>query len=65
MQIKSAQKFSSKQSGNVIKVTKITRSAAGHIYDRCLVGDTKMGRVIQGTQRVVYADSIRRRYSKV
>jgi hypothetical protein len=62
MIIKSAQKFSSKRTGLEIKVTKIKRSTVSSKYDSCTVGDSNFGYVIKGTQRVIQADSIRRRY---
>lgn len=49
----------------VIKVTKIERDAFGNSrYDVCKVVDVNdfTGKKIPGTERTVYADSIRRRY---
>jgi len=65
MHIKTQQKFKSRRTGDVVKVTKIARSTIDSKWDQCILADTKSGRVIQGTQRVVFADSIRRRYFAV
>jgi len=66
MHVKNQQKFTSRRTGDVIKVTKIKRDISlDSKFDVITVADTKNGKVIQGTQRTVYADSIRRRYFKV
>lgn len=67
MLVKQSQKFVSKESGNIIKVTKVARSRVSSIYDVCTVSDANFvsGSVIPGTRRFVFADSIRRRYNKL
>lgn len=64
MFVKQSQKFVSKVSGNLIKVTRIRRSSVDNRYDVCTVADayTSNGRVVPGTHREIFADSIRRRY---
>lgn len=65
MYVKQTQKFMSKESNNVIKVTKVQRSGVDHRYDQCTVCDVEGGRAVSSTRRVIFADSIRRRYYKV
>ena len=63
MRIKIHQKFTSRRTGDVIKVTKIERSTVNSKWDRYLISDTdSYGKVIKGTQRSVFSNSIQRRY---
>ena len=66
MQIKRLQKFMSVKSGNLIKVTKITKSFNGDSkLDQCRICDVVFGQTQFDSARVVCADSIRRKYFKV
>lgn len=65
MFIKTREVFKSKQTGAVIKVTKVIRSVAGNRFDDCLVRSYVNGKPVADSVRVVFADSIRRRYWKV
>lgn len=65
MFIKTREMFKSKETGAEIRVTKITRSKAGNKFDDCLIKNYVNGKPIHTSLRMVYADSIRRRYWKV
>jgi hypothetical protein len=69
MFVKQSQVFVSKIAGKKIKVTHVVRSATGdHRFDVCRVAElsTVFGtRVLPGTAKFIYADSIRRKYRKV
>jgi hypothetical protein len=65
MKVSRFESFKSKQTGTLIKVTKVVRSAAGNRFDNCVVRSYENGKPQPGSVRVVFADSIRRRYWKV
>jgi len=63
MKVKRTQKFCSKQSERVIRVLQIVEKAAQRKNDRVKVVDVdSKNKQIAGTVRVIFADSIRRRY---
>ena len=65
MKIKLQQKFASRKTGSVIKVTKVEHvsdSSELNVYRVCDVID---GKAVAKTSRTMYSDSIRRRYTKV
>jgi len=65
MQVKKSQKFYSKQSDRVIRVLKIVEKAEHSRFNLVRVVDVdQKNKRISGTVRVIYADSIRRRYFK-
>lgn len=65
MQVKKSQKFYSKQSDRVIRVLKIVEKAKHSRFNLVRVVDVdQKNKQISGTVRVIYADSIRRRYFK-
>lgn len=65
MKIKQRQQFASKATGQIVKVTKVIRNTWNPERDDCYVTDVKDGQLVKGTRRVVYADSLRRKYSPV
>ena len=65
MKVSRFESFKSKQTGALIKVSKVVRSTANSRSDNCVVRNYENGKPQPGSVRVVFADSIRRRYWKV
>jgi hypothetical protein len=67
MKIKLQQKFASRVTGEVIKVTKIEMRMGDKSskFDVCRVCDVVAGKAVLKTARLMYSDSIRRRYTEV
>lgn len=65
MKVKKFEKFCSKQSSRVIRVLEIVEKAKDSKFTKVKVADIDhKNKRIAGTVRVIYADSIRRRYFK-
>lgn len=63
MKVNARDKFVSRQTTRRIRVTSVVRSIMDSRHDLCFVVDLhNNGRPVAGTQRVILADSIRRRY---
>lgn len=61
--LKKNQKFESVIAKRRVKITKVVTRAGSNKYDTLEIVDIVNGKVVKGTERVVFADSIRRRYS--
>jgi hypothetical protein len=66
MKVKKSQKFESKQSMRKIRVLKIVVRSEDSRYDCVQVANIdNKNKMVPGTTRVIYADSIRRRYNQI
>jgi hypothetical protein len=66
LKIKRLQQFISRTTGQVVKVTKVTRpDVISRKTDLCRITDVVDGKLKPKTARLILADSLRRRYIKV
>jgi len=66
MHIKRLQQFISLTTGQVVKVTKVTRpDLNARKQDLCVISDVVDGKLKPKTSRLILADSLRRRYTLV
>ena len=66
MKISTRQIFALRSNGKQVIVTKVNRSGfENYAHDLCRVSDLVAGKSIRGTGRILLADSLRRRYTKV